>query len=399
MILRTGINNINRILSNTGMRRLSERTGANFTAGSIKNTVGDIIEITSKRRQALTQYNSAGERKSLYNFKSDGSIQINPRKYGSEDLMFLDHIKNGRYIPAKTFPEGTAGITREAQEQSNRLAGSIIPETERLMDGFRYNGASAVFDKSGKNISRFRNGNQEIDIIDRNLDKTLAKTIEAFKQRIAGKNYSEKEKIDELMKFVDEVFSVNPSGSATEQLVSRMHNPNLRETFLGDIINSGAGVCRHRSLLTKVLGDEIGLKTRIIQGQYGTGGHAWNEIVTSKGETFLFDGMHGNIFDVTNPSKNLTPQVFNYRISDALNAEKTVQKYFDKDSTAGLIYRSLGNRLPVNTNIAKLTPSQDGYIITPLSDKVKVNGKSIDSETKVLKGDWVQLKDISFEII
>ena len=42
MILRTGINNINRILSNTGMRRLSERTGANFTAGSIKNTVGDI---------------------------------------------------------------------------------------------------------------------------------------------------------------------------------------------------------------------------------------------------------------------------------------------------------------------------------------------------------------------
>ena len=50
-----------------------------------------------------------------------------------------------------------------------------------------------------------------------------------------------------------------------------MHNPNLREAFLGDIINSGAGVCRHRSLLTKVLGDEIGLKTRIIDDWYDLG--------------------------------------------------------------------------------------------------------------------------------
>ena len=399
MLLRIGMNNISRIFTASGSKALNGHSGIRFTAGRLERTAGDFVELTSKRRQALMQYNAAGERKLLYNFKKDGSIETVQRKYGSEDLDFLEHVRNGKYVSPKTLPEGTAGITQEALEQSNRLSCNIIPETEKLTDGFRYNGVQAVFDRNGRNISRFRNGNQEIDIIDRNQDKILADTIKTFKQRLAGKNCSEKEKIDELMKFVDEVFSVNPSGAETEKLVSRMHNPNLQEVFLGDIINSGAGVCRHRSLLTKVLGDEIGLKTRIIQGQYANGGHAWNEIISKKGDTFLFDSMHGSIFDVTNPSKNLTPQVFNYRICDLENSEKMIQKYFDKESTIGLIYRSLGHRLPINTNAARLMPSEDRYIISPLCDEIKVNGKTINNNTDVFYGDWVQIKDIAFQII
>ena len=39
---------------------------------------------------------------------------------------------------------------------------------------------------------------------------------------------------------------------------------NPQEVYFGQIINSGACVCRHRALLTKILGDEIGLKQDLL---------------------------------------------------------------------------------------------------------------------------------------
>lgn len=43
--------------------------------------------------------------------------------------------------------------------------------------------------------------------MDKTLDTTLVKTIEAFKNRINGKNLSDEQKVNELMLFVDEIFT------------------------------------------------------------------------------------------------------------------------------------------------------------------------------------------------
>ena len=178
-----------------------------------------------------------------------------------------------------------------------------------------------------------------------------------------------------------------------------MHNFETKEVFLGEIMNSGAGMCRHRALLTKLLGDEIGLATRFVQGTYSTGGHAWNEIITKNGSKYLFDAMHGNIFNISNTSKNLDPRTFYYKISDTKNADKLVPKYLDNNSAAGIIYRSLKYKAPVKTSLGEFLPAVDGYVVKPLSTGIKINGKEVLEETKLAAGDWVQIKDIGFQII
>lgn len=393
MISRLGIDGI----------KLIQRFSANsskVTNAVTKNVsnIGDSIKLLSTRCKNLNLFNSSGTRNHLFNFTNNGEIIVSLKISGSKDLSFLSHIKNKSYIKPKIYPQGTLPCTKDGIEQSNRLAKEIISEKDRLIDGYRYCGPRAQFDNSGKNISRFSNGHQEIVVVDRNLDKTLCQSIDAFKNRLNAKKLTDEEKINELMKYVDEVFSVSKSGAETSKLVTNMHSPEQLEVLLGDILNSGAGVCRHRSLFTKVLADEIGLSTRMIQGYYGGGGHAWNEIVT-KGNTYLFDAMHGNIFNITNQSRNLVPQAFNYRVSNPANINSTVQKYFDKDSTTGLIYRTIGNKLPLKTSEAHLVPCKDGYIIEPLSDKVMVNGKRILEKTELGIGDFVNMKDIGFQII
>ena len=55
----------------------------------------------------------------------------------------------------------------------------------------------------------------------------------------------------------------------------------------------GAGVCRHRSLLFKLLADEAGLDVALVRGNYSDGrsssGHAWNELHLDDGIRVLFD--------------------------------------------------------------------------------------------------------------
>lgn len=394
--------------TSTALRDIIRNIDLPSLAGKSCSIAGELAQDTvslgkrcCERIKALDLYNS-GKRETLFFFKSKGEISTLIRERRSPDLNFLSHIQTGKYVPPKISPEGTHGISAKALEQSNRLAKDIIPDSEILVDGFRYHGPNAIFDTTGKNISRFRNGKQEITIMDRTIDTKLSQTIEAFKARLSGKNYTEQEKMQELLKYVDEVLSVEKSGKATEALVSNMESSSLtNEVLLGEIINSGAGLCRHRSLLTKVLGDEIGLKTSVIHGNYGNGGHAWNEIVTSNGERFLSDAMHGSIFDVSDTSKSVMPQVFAYRVTDPKNANKLIGRYFNPDDTTGLIYRKLAYGQDITIpNVCEITPSTIGkFKISPQrTEDIFVNGSKITSPSELYPGDWVQIKSLGFQI-
>lgn len=361
--------------------------------------IEDSLEIASSRTKNLNIYNSAKKDLYYYNFTNDGKIILGQRKHGSKDLEFLSHIKNGEYTPPMLKPNGSYPCTRTSAEQSNKLAKEIINENEHLFDGFRYSGSHAVFNDLGRNIANNTNG-AEVVILDRTLDDTLKKTVDTFKNRIKNRNLSEQEKMNELMNFVDEVFSVNKSRIVTDELTAilKTNSPIPNEVLMGELLNSGAGVCRHRSLLTKFLADEIGLQSKIIHGYYRQGGHAWNEIITKDG-TYLFDVMQGKIINVSSSGRNLVPQAFDYRITDPKDINKLVSRYFDKKSTVGVIYEGIKAKAPIRTNEAVLTPMDSGYIIEPLSENVMINGKRILEKTKLSVGDFVNLKDVGFQIL
>jgi hypothetical protein len=57
-----------------------------------------------------------------------------------------------------------------------------------------------------------------------------------------------------------------------------------------------AGVCRHRSLLFKMLCDDAGLSVSLVRGNYDRGltrgGHAWNELLLPDGARVIIDVMN-----------------------------------------------------------------------------------------------------------
>jgi hypothetical protein len=71
---------------------------------------------------------------------------------------------------------------------------------------------------------------------------------------------------------------------------------------LGTVLESGAGTCRHRALWTKVLVDDFsksGAESTYILGKFNSRGHAWSKLKFPKSQReYLFDPMHGKIFDL-----------------------------------------------------------------------------------------------------
>ncbi|MDG2125256.1 MAG: hypothetical protein P8J87_16250, partial [Verrucomicrobiales bacterium] len=106
------------------------------------------------------------------------------------------------------------------------------------------------------------------------------------------------ERARRLAREVDRVHS--PGGDRDKALpaVSRLQAEfGGFEVLLGDVERAcGGGVCRHRSLLFKMMADEAGLETALVRGNMlfpgGYGGHAWNELHLGDGRVKIIDVMN-----------------------------------------------------------------------------------------------------------
>lgn len=368
----------------------------------VKTSVDDVVSLSKHYGKRIEDFNllqTEQRYKYFTQYGKNGEIQLFYRGRNSADLNFLDHVRTGEYVTPRMNSCGTYKASKQAIEQSNKYAKEYISANETIMDGFRYGGPHAFYDDSGNLISRFGNGIETI-IIDRIADKKLASAINAFESRITGKNLTESEKMNELLKYVDEVFSLNPQTKKTLDLVAQNLNVNSSKEFMfGDIINSGAGVCRHRALLTKILGDKIGLKTSMVNGYYGGGGHAWNEFVIGK-DKYLFDAMHRKIFNISNPERSIMPEVMNYGRSATGNRIESM--YCKQNSPADIIYKQLKNNGVINTNAMTIEPyvaNGSKFKIIPNGNaEITVNGHKISHSTPLFKGDWVQVNATGFQI-
>ena len=234
-----------------------------------------------------------------------GDIKINdPSLRVSNKHLEIQNI-DGQIVVKDISTNGTSisnirNISMNPIEQSKQFNRTHkIDINSRVADGYKDGGRGLRFDDNGRPINT---PSREIILVDRKKDVKLQNIVSDVKRKAA--NLNEKEKAAFLQKYVCDIFGgEHISESAMKKWVQ---NHVGQEVLLGDIVASkpSVGVCRHRSLLYKILGDELGLKVELQRGnfysEYGGGGHAWNTVTFSDGTTAIYDAMH-------NKTSNITP--------------------------------------------------------------------------------------------
>lgn len=231
-------------------------------------------------------------------------IQKVKRIFGFHSKLNPKSFADGSHTPRIAFAKSNQSI-----DLSNEyLRSNYLSENEKLIDGFRDAGGGAVFDHCGNIIFAKR----EVITIDRNADVYLRNAIDYVKQNTA--NMSEKKKLKFIYNVVHDI-----SGNA-EKAVEKselMGNASAgKELLLGKIFEHGAAVCRHKSLMFKILAEEVGIKTRVLRGNAmdlgGFGRHVWNEVKLQDGSKFLVDVQNSKIVDLYAQNASKNPKLASY---------------------------------------------------------------------------------------
>jgi len=197
-------------------------------------------------------------------------------KLDDELFDFLPWRKGYKKLPSTGKPPA---YTPEAKKASESFAERGWIE-EPLPNGFRmpYGPYKNTFDANGipkpgpkrspgHEFLYFNEDSNGIRIMIERLKKVFS----------ANPNISEKEKAKILHKFVDSCYDRSRTSWVAGFSDDLIPIENTAAT--------GAGVCRHKSLLAKVLGDKLGLKIAMARGHFTvdkeiglTESHIWNEL-------------------------------------------------------------------------------------------------------------------------
>lgn len=207
-------------------------------------------------------------------------------------------------------------------EQSQRFNRQHrISENERIEYGYRDGGRGLRFNDDGSPANM---PSREIIVVrSPDQDPALRQAIETARRDMAGMTSIE-ERANYLNEYVGRLMHQNDP-DLNERIMDRMFGGDARgrEISLGQLIESGTGVCRHRSLLFKTMADELGIPAAIVRGNYyspggGGGGHAWNEIRLENGDRMIVDVMHDFVGRIGNDSLGASghPKALHYTFVD-----------------------------------------------------------------------------------
>jgi len=216
------------------------------------------------------------------------AVQVHQVSPTSSDLYFDVALKA---LPAETPDLKLVGEVAElvtVYGQRHYLG----PEV-RIPDGFFDGGRRMRFDAEGRVAS-----GREILLVDRFRDEELARHL-AYARFPELASIPILERAERLAAYVDRVTTPPGGPRWVEQTAEQLRKEFVgRPVFLGDWIHQcEAGLCRHRSLLFKLLADEAGLNTALVRGNYMAldqpgSPHAWNELFLDDGRRVLLDVMH-----------------------------------------------------------------------------------------------------------
>ena len=216
----------------------------------------------------------------------------------ADGFIVKDTSRNGTSIGQKS-QISEAVSYRTSIEQSQKFNQTHrIDVGEVVMDGYKDGGRGLRFDSNGNPINR---PTREIIVLDRQKDTKLQSIISDVKKKTA--RMSDKEKAAFLQKYIHNLTGDGSAAVNNSKSWDRTHIG--QEVLLGDIVtnNPPVAVCRHRSLLFKVLGDEVGLNIELQRGnfndEWGGGGHAWNTVRFKDGTSAIYDAMHNKTSSTT----------------------------------------------------------------------------------------------------
>ena len=162
----------------------------------------------------------------------------------------------------------------------------------KIVDGYIDGGRGMQLNDQGQARSR-----RELLIVDRSRDESLRKHLE-FARSDEVKSLEPVKRAFRLAKYIDQSMTLEKDNRYTMAAVVLLTKEYANEgVLIGDVTRiCGAGVCRHRALLFKILADEAGLDVALVRGNFGDAqrreGHAWNELHLKDGRRFLVDVMH-----------------------------------------------------------------------------------------------------------
>lgn len=222
--------------------------------------------------------------------------QANPR---STDL-FLDLVLRGYQDEQELRPTLTpaAKPATIAYHSQHYVAPKI-----KIVDGYVDGGRGMQLDAMGHARSR-----RELLIVDRSRDERLRTDLE-FARSEEIKTLEPVKRAYQLAKYIDGNMTLEKNNRYTLAAVYLLTREYANEgVLIGDVSRiCGAGVCRHRALLFKILADEAGLDVALVRGNYGDAqrreGHAWNELHLKDGRRYLIDVMQRR-FELLTPEGN-----------------------------------------------------------------------------------------------
>ena len=215
------------------------------------------------------------------------AVEVHQCNAVSSDLFFDVQLKGYR---DGEMPR-SAKLDSAAQEVTKAYWNEhYIPADRKIPNGYVDGGRESEFSANGQVNAKSR----EVIVVDRARDPDLQKHL-AFAQ---SKDLAEAPLLPRarsLALYVDVQCSPPEGRNASPAKLALVEAEfRDRELLLGQ--SGGAGVCRHRALLFKVLGEEAGLKVTLVRGNYGTAekaaGHVWNELILDNGRTLIVDCMN-----------------------------------------------------------------------------------------------------------
>jgi Ethylene-responsive protein kinase Le-CTR1 len=229
---------------------------------------------------------------------------------GGSPLSCDLEIKTLPSLQNQPAPDDAAKKVLELFRKTSYLpAGTLIP------DGYIDGGHGMHLDSSDHATS-----GREILVVDRPLDPELQKDL-AYARSL--KNLAPVDRAHKLSLYVDQLTTPPGGRKALGDTVDELQEEFVNKPLcIGDVVNQyHAGVCRHRSLLFKILADEAGLKIALVRGNYFHSGkgdpHAWNELLLEDGRRYLVD--------TTQHPKDIFPEITTPQVTSASVASHYVK--------------------------------------------------------------------------
>lgn len=168
----------------------------------------------------------------------------------------------------------------------------VIGQQDRVLDGFIDGGRGMQVDEFGYAVSP-----REILRVDRCRD-TMLQIHLAYAASSELALLNEVDRATRIAAYIDRLMTPAEGRStclARSNLLAK--RSSTLEVLIGDAVSlCGAGVCRHRALLFKLMADEAGLKCVLVRGNYQssgrTEGHAWNELILADNRRVVVDVMN-----------------------------------------------------------------------------------------------------------